>query len=128
MSLGVCSITRAEIRGALEGIKRAWLAGYRRLEVQMDSQAAIAILMDKSDTITHQHALEVYEFREWLGRDWVLKLKHVYREANQVADFLASHGHTLPRGCHSVPMSNCNLIYHVRYDCMGSLYPYLLSN
>ncbi|CAN1760424.1 Putative ribonuclease H protein At1g65750 [Linum perenne] len=46
MNLGICSITRAEIRGAIEGIRRAWSGGYRKVEVQMDSQAAIAILMD----------------------------------------------------------------------------------
>ncbi|CAN1824594.1 Putative ribonuclease H protein At1g65750 [Linum perenne] len=47
MNLGKCSITRAEIRGALKGIKRAWMAGYRRLEVQLDSQVAVAILATK---------------------------------------------------------------------------------
>ncbi|CAN1839814.1 Putative ribonuclease H protein At1g65750 [Linum perenne] len=114
MNLGVCSITRAEIRGALEGIKQAWNAGYRRVEVQLDSQAAIAILLDKSASVSHQHALEVLEFRDWLGRDWALKLKHVYREANRVADYLASYGHTLPRGSHSISLSDCNLAYHIR--------------
>ncbi|CAN1190075.1 Putative ribonuclease H protein At1g65750, partial [Linum perenne] len=81
INLGIFSITRAEIRGALEGIRRAWLEGYKRVEVQLDSQAAITILLDRNDTISHQDALEVFEFREWMGRDWVLKLKHVYREA-----------------------------------------------
>ncbi|CAN1167395.1 Putative ribonuclease H protein At1g65750 [Linum perenne] len=53
MNLGICSITRAEIRGAIEGIRRAWSGGYRKVEVQMDSQAAIAILMDDSASIEH---------------------------------------------------------------------------
>ncbi|CAN1845776.1 Putative ribonuclease H protein At1g65750 [Linum perenne] len=127
INLGVCSITRAEIRGALEGIKQAWNAGYRRVEVQLDSQAAIAILLDKSVTVSHQHALEVLEFRDWLDRDWALKLKHVYREANRVADYLASYGHTLPRGSHSIPLSDCNLAYHIRYDCMGISEPRLIT-
>ncbi|CAN1166153.1 Putative ribonuclease H protein At1g65750 [Linum perenne] len=126
-NLGVCSITRAEIRGALEGIRRAWAEGFRRVEVQMDSQAAIAILLDKSLTIAHQHALEVLEFRDWMNRDWVLRLKHVYREANRAADFLANLGHSMPRGCHEVPISDCNLAYHVRYDCMGISEPRLVN-
>ncbi|CAN1336221.1 hypothetical protein LINPERPRIM_LOCUS37058 [Linum perenne] len=33
MNLGICSFTRAEIREALEGIKHAWDAGYRRIEI-----------------------------------------------------------------------------------------------
>ncbi|CAN1824593.1 Putative ribonuclease H protein At1g65750 [Linum perenne] len=76
MNLGKCSITRAEIRGALKGIKRAWMAGYRRLEVQLDSQVAVAIL----------------------ATDWEITINHVYREANHVTDFLASLRHSLTRG------------------------------
>ncbi|CAN1845775.1 Putative ribonuclease H protein At1g65750 [Linum perenne] len=60
-------------------------------------------------------------------RDWALKLKHVYREANRVADYLASYGHTLPRGSHSIPLSDCNLAYHIRYDCMGISEPRLIT-
>ncbi|CAN1127950.1 Putative ribonuclease H protein At1g65750 [Linum perenne] len=33
INLGVCSITRDEIRGALEGIRRAWAEGFRKVEV-----------------------------------------------------------------------------------------------
>ncbi|CAN1787562.1 hypothetical protein LINPERHAP1_LOCUS17701 [Linum perenne] len=58
------------------------MEGYRRVEVQMDSQVAIASLLDKNVTIAHQHALKVLESREWLRREWDLKLKHVYREVN----------------------------------------------
>ncbi|CAN1179618.1 Putative ribonuclease H protein At1g65750 [Linum perenne] len=69
LNLGACSITRAEIRGALEGIRRAWSEGFRSVEAQLDSQAAIAILSDRSPNIDHQHALEALEFRDWLNRD-----------------------------------------------------------
>ncbi|CAN1243153.1 Putative ribonuclease H protein At1g65750, partial [Linum perenne] len=127
INLGVCSITRTEIRGALEGIRLAWTMGYRNVEIQMDSLAAIAILLDKNPMINHQHAIEVLEFRDWVSKDWELKLKHIYREGNQTADFLARLGHNLPRGCHSIPLSNCNLVYHIRYDCMGISEPRLIN-
>ncbi|CAN1173215.1 Putative ribonuclease H protein At1g65750 [Linum perenne] len=61
INLGACSITRAEIRGALEGIRRAWMEGFRKVEVQMDSQAAVAILLDTSPTIDHPHAILCHE-------------------------------------------------------------------
>ncbi|CAN1150427.1 hypothetical protein LINPERHAP2_LOCUS17558 [Linum perenne] len=35
MNLGICSITRAEIRGALEEIHQAWRAGYHKVEIQL---------------------------------------------------------------------------------------------
>ncbi|CAN1818919.1 Putative ribonuclease H protein At1g65750, partial [Linum perenne] len=127
INLGVCSITRAEIRGALEGIRRAWAEGFRKVEVRMDSQAAIAILTDSNQSIEHQHALEVLEFRNWVDKDWELRLKHVYREGNQAADFPANLGHSLPRGYHLIPISDCNLAYYVRYDCLGMSEPRMVN-
>ncbi|CAN1756518.1 Putative ribonuclease H protein At1g65750, partial [Linum perenne] len=127
INLGNCSITRAEIRGALEGIRAAWREGFRKVEEQIDSQAAIAILLDKNQLLDHQHGIEVLEFRDWVAKDWDLRLKHIYREANQAADYLANLGHTLPMGCHSISCSDCNLAYHVRYDCMGISEPRLIN-
>ncbi|CAN1830176.1 Putative ribonuclease H protein At1g65750 [Linum perenne] len=119
MNLGICSITRAEIRGALEGVRRAWNSGYRRLEIQIDSQAVVALLRETSSKITHSHALEVLEFQDWMKHDWEVKLIRVYREANHAADHLASRGHTSPRGSHLVDSADRNLAYFIRYDCMG---------
>ncbi|CAN1125267.1 Putative ribonuclease H protein At1g65750 [Linum perenne] len=105
-NLGKCSITRAEIRGALEGIWLAWTRGFRKVQVQIDSEAAVAILLDSSQTIDH---------------------RHVYREANKAADYLANLGHSLDRGCHSVPLIDCNLAYFIRHDCMGISNPRLVN-
>ncbi|CAN1169620.1 Putative ribonuclease H protein At1g65750 [Linum perenne] len=125
-NLGICSITRAELRGALEGIKQAWDAGYRRVEIQTDSMAAMAILTDNSARISHTHALEVLEFRDWLRRDWEIRVRHVYREANFAADFLANQGHSLPRGSHHFDLSDSRLVHLIRYDCMGISEPRLI--
>ncbi|CAN1179460.1 Putative ribonuclease H protein At1g65750, partial [Linum perenne] len=118
VNLGICSITRAEICGALEGIRRAWEAGYRRIEVQMDSKAAVAILLNSESGSSHQYTLEVLEFQDWLHRDWEVKLIHIYREANHAADYLANLGHNTIRGTHNVEISDCNLAYFVRHDCL----------
>ncbi|CAN1300551.1 Putative ribonuclease H protein At1g65750, partial [Linum perenne] len=71
--------------------------------------------------------IEVLEFREWLGKDWELHVKHIYRKANQAADYLANMGHRLIRGCHSVPLFDCNLAYHIRHDGMGVSEPRLVN-
>ncbi|CAN1163744.1 Putative ribonuclease H protein At1g65750 [Linum perenne] len=112
MNLGICSITRAEIRGALEGIKRTWDAGYRRIKIQIDSKAAIAILTDKNTD---------------MSKDWEVKIRHVYREANYAADHLASRGHSKPRGSHCVDLTDSCLAHLLRYDCMGISEPKLIS-
>ncbi|CAN1191313.1 Putative ribonuclease H protein At1g65750 [Linum perenne] len=52
-----------------------------------------------------------------LSRDWEVVVRHTYREGNRAADFLASIGYGYPFGSHSVPTSDCNLGYFLRYDC-----------
>ncbi|CAN1133907.1 Putative ribonuclease H protein At1g65750 [Linum perenne] len=127
VNLGICSITRAEIRGAIEGIRRAWRAGYRRLEVQLDSSAAVAILLNQETSLAHQYALEVWEFRDLIQREWMVNVRHVYREANHAADYLASIGHYTPRGTFDFDISDCNLAYFIRYDCMGISEPRMIK-
>ncbi|CAN1746080.1 Putative ribonuclease H protein At1g65750 [Linum perenne] len=127
MNLGVCSITRAEICGALEGVRRAWEAGYRKLVVQLDSRAAVAILTSPLPASSHQYTLEVLEFQELLHQEWEVKVLHVYREGNQAADYLVNLGHNTIRGTHAVDISDCNLAYFVRYDCLGISEPRLIK-
>ncbi|CAI0400893.1 unnamed protein product [Linum tenue] len=43
-NLGVCSITRAELKGAAEGLELAWHKGYRKVELNLDSSTTINII------------------------------------------------------------------------------------
>ncbi|CAN1256833.1 Putative ribonuclease H protein At1g65750 [Linum perenne] len=117
MNLGSCSITRAEIRGAVEGLRRTWEAGFRKVVLQMDSQVAITLLTSDSNMNNH-HSLEIEQL-ELCNREWRVEIRHVYREANKVADFLANQGHLFPFGTHLFPLSDCNLGHILRYDCLG---------
>ncbi|CAN1178535.1 Putative ribonuclease H protein At1g65750, partial [Linum perenne] len=92
MNLGACSITRAEMRGAIQGLEYAWDKGYRRIFVKLDSMAAINLLTSTED-IEHQHRMEVIRFRELRDRDWEVKVEHRYQEGNFAADYLASLGY-----------------------------------
>ncbi|CAN1797338.1 hypothetical protein LINPERHAP1_LOCUS21229 [Linum perenne] len=60
INLRNCSITRAKIRGDVEGMSIVWDMGFRRLEVQLDSIAAISILLQGNSG--HQHASLVARF------------------------------------------------------------------
>ncbi|CAN1169488.1 hypothetical protein LINPERPRIM_LOCUS19833 [Linum perenne] len=40
---------------------------------------------------------------------------HVYREGNQVADFLASHEHSRPLGTHEFSITDANLKHWLLY-------------
>ncbi|CAN1139259.1 Putative ribonuclease H protein At1g65750 [Linum perenne] len=100
INLGRCSITRAEMKGVIEGMQAPWELGVRRLEVQMDSSAVMGMLLDGN--LNNQHASLISRFQRLRGRDWELRFIHVYREANHLADCLANKGHQLQLGVRSM--------------------------
>ncbi|CAN1146170.1 Putative ribonuclease H protein At1g65750 [Linum perenne] len=95
-NLGKCSITRGELRGIVHGLDIAWTEGHRKVRIQSDSHTAVNLIL----------------------RNWLTEFQHVYREANGATDFLASMGYSLGLGIHSFRISDCNLGYFLRKDCM----------
>ncbi|CAN1152701.1 hypothetical protein LINPERHAP2_LOCUS18923 [Linum perenne] len=75
--------------------------------------AAGGLLLIDGSIINHHHALEVIQFRELQARSWEIRLRHTYREGNRAANFLANLGHQRPIGLHSIPVSDCNLGFHL---------------
>ncbi|CAN1762608.1 Putative ribonuclease H protein At1g65750, partial [Linum perenne] len=118
MNLGSCSITRAEMRGAIEGLRRAWEAGHRKVILRMDSTAAISLL-SREEEFTHQHGMEAIQFQDLCQKDWEVIVKHTYREGNHASNYLASIGYDYPIGSHTVSISDCNLGYFLRLDLLG---------
>ncbi|CAN1193141.1 Putative ribonuclease H protein At1g65750 [Linum perenne] len=118
MNLGDCSITRAELHGAIRGLEIVWDKGYKRVFVQLDSLAAVSLL--NNDAVTdHLHGLEVIKFRELWDRDWSVVVKHIYREGNHAVDHLAGLGYGYPFGSHMIQVTDSSLVYFFRYDCSG---------
>ncbi|CAI0625935.1 unnamed protein product [Linum tenue] len=48
--LGVCTITRTEIIGMLEGLEMAWKKGFRKVHLETDSTTTLVLLMQHRDT------------------------------------------------------------------------------
>ncbi|CAN1152850.1 Putative ribonuclease H protein At1g65750 [Linum perenne] len=115
--LGKCSITRAELRGIIQGLELAWNEGHKKVSVQTDSLAAV-LLIRAEGAPSHQHTSEIIAIKNWTDRDWQVEFHHTYREANGAADFLATLGHNFAIGVHIIPTSDCNLGYFLRKDCM----------
>ncbi|CAN1129287.1 Putative ribonuclease H protein At1g65750 [Linum perenne] len=124
-NLGSCSIARAELHGIATSLRLAWDVGFRSVLVQSDSQTALALVLDEGPP-QHQHTNEVLTIRELMNRDWVVNLSHVFREANQAADFLASIEYNCQLGTHLISTSDCNLAFFLRQDCMGNSTPRLI--
>ncbi|CAN1743081.1 hypothetical protein LINPERHAP1_LOCUS1680 [Linum perenne] len=78
---------KAELRGAMEGLRLAWENNFRKVDVRVDSEAVISLITGK-DNPMHQH---------------------IYREGNFAADYLASIGHSNTRGVHLISLPDCNL-------------------
>ncbi|CAN0830456.1 Putative ribonuclease H protein At1g65750 [Linum grandiflorum] len=96
----------------------AWDMGFRKLEVQLDSASAVHILGDNTN-MDHQHMALARRFRQLCARDWEVRLKHVYREANVLADYIANIGHTLTIGNYEVGVRG-NLMRHwMEHDILG---------
>ncbi|CAI0423001.1 unnamed protein product [Linum tenue] len=127
LNLGACTITQAELRGAVEGLQVAWDRGHRRVRVQLDSQCAVQLIR-RTDTEEHHCAAILARFRELLSRPWEVLVEHVYREGNRCADFLASRGHVVRFGFHEVVSSDPMLSYWIMYDCQGISEPRMVLN
>ncbi|CAN1762169.1 Putative ribonuclease H protein At1g65750 [Linum perenne] len=125
LNLGTGTITRAVIRAALTGLSLAWDYGHRLVELQIDFSATISILTS-TDEPDHQYAAEVLQFCELCNRNWRVNIKHVYREANKAAYFLADQGFEFPFGVHLFPFSDPNFGHLLRYDCLGISEPRLI--
>ncbi|CAN0926089.1 Putative ribonuclease H protein At1g65750, partial [Linum grandiflorum] len=121
-NLGQCTITRAEIRGAIFGLKLAWDLGFRHVQLQLDSTAAISAITGKdSSDLRHRSCIE--EARELFSRDWSLHVIHTFREGNKAADRLANHGHSLSFGFHPIHILPREVFDCIRTDSMGVYFP-----
>ncbi|CAN1347081.1 Putative ribonuclease H protein At1g65750, partial [Linum perenne] len=106
INLGKCSITRAELRGVVSGLQLAWERGYRKIQLQLDSQCVVQLLQGEG---LDDHA-------------------HVYRESNHASDFLANVRHSCPLGFHLVEQFDPNLYYWLLYDQLGVSEERLIMN
>ncbi|CAN0905585.1 Putative ribonuclease H protein At1g65750 [Linum grandiflorum] len=101
----------------------AWDNGYRRLAIQTDSVCAVQLLKSQ-DIHNHPHAALVLKFQELSRCDWDLKITHIYREANFMADSIAKEGYSLPLGLHLLDERHPAVASWIAYDHLRSSQPY----
>ncbi|CAN1758205.1 Putative ribonuclease H protein At1g65750 [Linum perenne] len=121
-NLGDCSITRAELKAIIEGMRMAWDLGVDRLHIQTDSITAVSTFLSTADP-THQHFLLLLEYQELISRSWQVRITHVFREANQAADYMANLGHSFDFGTYFFDSPDPSLCNWLRYDQVGVALP-----
>ncbi|CAN1188832.1 Putative ribonuclease H protein At1g65750 [Linum perenne] len=121
-NIGDCSITRAELKAIIEGMRMAWDLGVDKLHIQTDSSTAVSTLLSTVDQ-THQHFLLLLEYQDLLSRPWQVRITHVFREANQAADYMANRGHSFDFGTFFFDSPDPSLCNWLRYDQFGVALP-----
>ncbi|KAG7586822.1 Ribonuclease H domain [Arabidopsis thaliana x Arabidopsis arenosa] len=105
LHIGVCSAPMAELWGVYYGLYLAWERRATRVELDVDSEMVVGFLTTGiSDT--HPLSFLVRLCHGFIARDWIVRISHVYREANRLADGLANYAFSLRLGFHlleSVP-------------------------
>ena len=99
VNIGICSATLAELWGVYYGFVIAWENGIRRLEVEVDSATVVGFLKTGIHD-AHPLSFLVRLCYGFISRDWLVKISHVYREANCLADGLANYAFSLSFGVH----------------------------
>ena len=99
VNIGICTAPLAELWGVYYGLFLAWERRARRVELEVDSQIVVGFL---TTGISDSHPLSflVRLCYGFLSKDWIVRVSHVYREANRLVDGLANYAFTLPLGFH----------------------------
>ncbi|CAN1263248.1 Putative ribonuclease H protein At1g65750 [Linum perenne] len=121
-NFGRCTIMRAELRAALLGMEYAWEMGARKVNIQLDSLAAISSIQGDPD-LDGRHSHTLNQIRDLRQRNWVVAFTHTYREGNRVADLLAHLGHSLAIGSHAIVDGNSEIRRALLSDCIGVAFP-----
>jgi len=105
--IGRCSAPLAELWGVYYGLYMAWAKQLTHLELEVDSEVVVSFLKAGIGE-THPLSFLVRLCQGFLLKDWQVRISHVYREANSLADGLANHAFSLSLGLHvfdEVPIS-----------------------
>ncbi|CAA7019270.1 unnamed protein product [Microthlaspi erraticum] len=100
LNIGACTAPLAELWGVYYGLLIAWEGRAQRVELEVDSEMVVGFLQTG---ISESNPLSflVRLCHGFISRDWIVRISHVYREANRLADELANYTFSLPLGFHS---------------------------
>ena len=85
-------VLSVEQHALLVGLRLAWIYGYTLVIVETDCLNIINCVSNSDDAVLPEFQESIAELRELLSRRWHVKLEHIQRSANTVADCLAKQG------------------------------------
>ncbi|KAK4253488.1 hypothetical protein QN277_010152 [Acacia crassicarpa] len=120
--LGTCTAFEAEQWAILKGLSLTWDLGLRRVLLELDCKELVDILADAS--LFAGGSLLFQNIREFMTREWELKISFVPCEHNSLADALAKQGLYASSFLDVCPVSLRTLISQ---DCNGIKFPTVVS-
>lgn len=102
MNIGICSVTVAELWGLYRGLLMAWQHSCHWLFVEVDS-LCVTQLVSMPVIHTNEYASLLQATRDNIKQDWHITIRHVHRETNYAADFLANYALSVSLGLHIFP-------------------------
>ncbi|CAA7024806.1 unnamed protein product [Microthlaspi erraticum] len=100
LNIGVCNAPLAELWGVYYGLLMAWESKAQRVTVEVDSEMIVGFLLTEISDANPLSFL-VRLCHGFISKDWIVRISHMYREANRLADGLANYAFSLPLGFHS---------------------------
>jgi len=96
--LGSCTVIEAEQWAVYKGLKLAWDLGFKKIILESDAKNVVNMLMCSN---FNRCSLLVSQIQKMMTLDWELKIQHISREQNHLADALAKEGLTNTAVIHS---------------------------
>ena len=93
-NVGACPITVAEIWGIYFVLLLAWNKGFCQIMLEVDSSGATD-LINKEFNSKHPYVSVINSVQQLLRRNWMVRIQHVFCEANRATNFLTSCGHVI---------------------------------
>ncbi|CAA7028167.1 unnamed protein product [Microthlaspi erraticum] len=119
LNIGRCTAPLAELWGVYYGLLIAWEKHIPRLEVEIDSELVVGFLKTGIND-SHPLSFLVRLCHGLIEKDWLVRISHVYREANCLADGLANYAFSLPMGFSSFDSVPSDLNGVLQDDILGS--------
>ncbi|CAA7019711.1 unnamed protein product [Microthlaspi erraticum] len=122
LNIGRCSAPLAELCGVYYGLVIAWEHKCSRVELEVDSELVVGFLQTG---ISESHPLSflVRLCHGLIAKDWIVRVSHVYREANCLADGLANYAYSFPVGFSYLDVVLVEVVSLFEADELGSTRP-----
>ena len=118
----------AELWAIYVGLQLTWEKRFRKIILETNSKVVVEIINGDIVGVDRNYNL-VMQIKDMLGRDWEVRLFHVYKEINCVADWLANFVLTrdlIDRGLNIITDPPAGVYTLLYYDLIGSIIPRLI--